>query len=75
MNLDHEFGSSRQIFLDITVRPSYPLPSQKLTLAISSLAKEVSAVAAKKNGNTIKAKLGEIKTKCGERHTKIRDQK
>jgi len=48
---------------------------KELTLAISSFAKDVSAAAAKQDGETIKVKLGEIKGKCGECHAKIRDKK
>lgn len=48
---------------------------KELTLAISSLAKDISVAAAKQDGNTVKARLGEIKEKCGECHTKIRDKK
>jgi len=48
---------------------------KELTLAISSLANDVSVAAAKKNGETVKVKLGEIKGKCGECHAKIRDKK
>ncbi|MFZ4437684.1 MAG: hypothetical protein ACOYOS_04600 [Syntrophales bacterium] len=48
---------------------------KELNLAISSLAKEISAAAAKKDGDTIKVKLGEIKSKCGECHDKIREKK
>jgi cytochrome c556 len=48
---------------------------KELTLAISSLAKEISIAAAAKDGDTIKVKLGEIKGKCGECHAKIRDKK
>jgi cytochrome c556 len=48
---------------------------KELTLAISSFAKDVSAAAAKQDGDTIKIKLGEIKGKCGECHAKIRDKK
>ena len=48
---------------------------KELTLAISSLAKDISVAAAKKNGETVKIKLGEIKGKCGECHAKIRDKK
>ena len=48
---------------------------KELTLAISSFAKDVSAAAAKQDGDTIKVKLGEIKGKCGECHAKIRDKK
>jgi len=49
--------------------------AKELTLAISSLAKDISVAAAKKDGDTIKVKLGEIKGKCGECHAKIRDKK
>jgi cytochrome c556 len=48
---------------------------KELTLAISSFAKDISAAAAKQDGDTIKIKLGEIKGKCGECHAKIRDKK
>lgn len=48
---------------------------KELTLAISSLAKDISVAAAKQNGDTVKARLGEIKEKCGECHAKIRDKK
>ncbi|MFA6413963.1 MAG: hypothetical protein WCW53_14845 [Syntrophales bacterium] len=48
---------------------------RELTLAISSLAKDISAAAAKQDGDTVKVKLGEIKGKCGECHVKIRDKK
>ena len=48
---------------------------KELDLAISLLAKDVSAAAAKKNGDVVKVKLGEIKAKCGECHAKIRDKK
>ena len=55
---------------------SNPNPlGKELTLAIASLAGDVSAAAAKQDGDTVKAKLGEIKGKCGECHTKIRDKK
>ncbi len=54
----------------------HPNPlGKELTLAISSLAKDVSAAAVKKDGDTVKIKLGEIKSKCGECHVKIRDKK
>lgn len=46
-----------------------------LTLAISSLAKEISVAADMKNGETLRIKLGEFKSKCGELHAKIRDKK
>jgi len=49
--------------------------AKELTLAISSIAKDISVAAAKKDGDTIKVKLGEIKGKCGECHAKIRDKK
>jgi cytochrome c556 len=48
---------------------------KEITLAISTLAKDVSVAAAKKNGDVVKVKLGEIKAKCGECHAKIRDKK
>jgi cytochrome c556 len=53
---------------------SNPL-GKELTLAISSFAKDISAAAARNDGDTIKVKLGEIKGKCGECHAKIRDKK
>jgi hypothetical protein len=49
--------------------------AKELTLAVSSLAKGVSASALKKDGDTVKAKLGEIMGKCNECHAKIRDKK
>ncbi|MEW6335297.1 MAG: hypothetical protein AB1558_13605 [Thermodesulfobacteriota bacterium] len=49
--------------------------AKELTLAISALATETAAAAAKQDGDTIKARLGAIKDKCGECHTKIRDKK
>lgn len=49
--------------------------AKELTLAVSTLAKEASAAAAKKDGNAIKAKLGAIKGKCSDCHVKIRDKK
>jgi hypothetical protein len=48
---------------------------KELTLAISTLAKDISAAAAKKDGDTVKAKLAGIQDKCGECHAKIRDKK
>jgi cytochrome c556 len=48
---------------------------KEITLAISSFAKDISAAAAKKDGDTIKVKIGEIKGKCAECHAKIRDKK
>ncbi len=54
----------------------HPNPlGKELTLAVSSLAKEASAAAAKKDGEAVKAKLGAIKNKCGECHARIRDKK
>ncbi|NPU84348.1 MAG: hypothetical protein HPY65_07650 [Syntrophaceae bacterium] len=49
--------------------------AKELTLAISFLAKDVSAAAGKGDGKTVNVKLGEIKGKCGECHAKIRDKK
>lgn len=58
------------------VGEGHPNPlAKELTLAVSSLAKEASAAAAKKDGDTVKAKLGAIKDKCGECHARIRDKK
>jgi cytochrome c556 len=58
------------------VGEGHPNPlAKELTLAISSLAMEASAAAAKKDGNAIKAKLGAIKDKCSDCHVKIRDKK
>ncbi|MBA4423237.1 MAG: hypothetical protein C0390_09090 [Syntrophus sp. (in: bacteria)] len=58
------------------VGENHPNPlGKELTLAVSSLAGDVSAAAAKKDGDTVKARLGEIKGKCGECHAKIRDKK
>lgn len=55
---------------------SLPNPlAKELTLAISSLAQDLSAAAAKQDGDTVKTKLGEIKGKCDECHGKIRDKK
>ncbi|MFH1080566.1 MAG: hypothetical protein V1766_09970 [Pseudomonadota bacterium] len=48
---------------------------KELTLAISSLAKDISAAAAKQDSDIIKVKMGEIKGKCNECHVKIRDKK
>lgn len=48
---------------------------KELTLAISSLAKDISTASAKQDGDTVKVKLGEIKGKCSECHVKIRDKK
>jgi hypothetical protein len=58
------------------VGENHPNPlGKELTLAVSSLAGDISAAAAKKDGDTVKAKLGDIKGKCGECHAKIRDKK
>ncbi|MCK9196294.1 MAG: hypothetical protein M0P16_04855 [Syntrophales bacterium] len=48
---------------------------KELTLAISSLAKDISTASAKQDGDTVKVKLGEINGKCSECHAKIRDKK
>ena len=57
------------------VGENHPNPlGKELTLAISSLAMDVFAAAAKGDADTIKTKLGEIKSKCGECHAKIRDK-
>ena len=57
------------------VGENHPNPLGKvLTQAISSLARDVSAAAARKDSDTVKAKLGEIKGKCNECHAKIRDK-
>lgn len=48
---------------------------KEITLAISSLATDLSAAAGRKDGGAAKAKLGEIQAKCGECHAKIRDKK
>ncbi|MBM4313077.1 MAG: hypothetical protein FJ122_04055 [Deltaproteobacteria bacterium] len=54
----------------------HPNPlAKELTLAVSSLAKEASAAATKKDGEGVKAKLAAIREKCSECHTKIRDKK
>jgi cytochrome c556 len=54
----------------------HPNPlGKELHLAISTLSGEISAAAAKQDGDTVKAKIGEIKAKCGECHAKIRDKK
>jgi hypothetical protein len=49
--------------------------AKELTMAISSLAGELSVAASKQDGGAAKAKLGEIKGKCAECHAKIRDKK
>jgi hypothetical protein len=48
---------------------------KEITLAIASLATDLSAAAGRQDGDTAKAKLGEIQAKCGECHAKIRDKK
>ena len=48
---------------------------KELAMAISSLAKDISAAAANQDSDTVKAKLGAIKDKCSECHVKIRDKK
>ena len=48
---------------------------KELTLAISSLAREVSTASTKQDSGAVKVKLGEIKGKCSECHVKIRDKK
>ena len=48
---------------------------KELDLAISLLAKDISAAAARQDSETVKAKLGAIKGKCSECHVKIRDKK
>jgi cytochrome c556 len=58
------------------VGDSLPNPLAKdITLAISMLAQDASAAAAKKDADTVKAKMGAIKAKCDECHVKIRDKK
>jgi hypothetical protein len=55
---------------------NHPNPlGKELTLAIASLAGEISTAAAKQDGETVKAKLEAIKGNCGECHAKIRDKK
>jgi len=49
--------------------------AKELTLAVSSLAKEASVAADRKDGKTVREKLDGIKGKCGECHAKIRDKK
>lgn len=49
--------------------------AKELTLAVASLAAEVSSAAAKKDADTVKAKLGAIRGKCSDCHVKIRDKK
>jgi cytochrome c556 len=58
------------------VGENHPNPlGKEITLAISTLAKDLSAAAASQNGETVKVKLGEIKARCGECHAKFRDKK
>ena len=53
-----------------------PSPLAKdITLAMSALAKDASAEAAKDDVAGVKTKLEGIKGKCGECHVKIRDKK
>jgi hypothetical protein len=49
--------------------------AKDITLAVSMLAKDASAAAAKGDAATVKTKLGGIKGKCDECHAKIRDKK
>jgi len=49
--------------------------AKELTMAISALSMDISAAAAKQDGESVKTKLGEIKAKCDECHAKIRDKK
>jgi cytochrome c556 len=52
---------------------NHPNPlGKEITLAISTLAKDLSTAATAQNGDTVKVKLGEIKAKCGECHAKFR---
>ncbi|RPH50227.1 MAG: hypothetical protein EHM85_11205 [Desulfobacteraceae bacterium] len=51
------------------------LIGKELTLAISSLAKDISSAAAKQDGERITVKVSEIMEKCSACHTKIRDKK
>ena len=54
----------------------HPNPlGKELTLAISSLATEISAAAAKQDESRIKARLEDIGKKCGQCHAEIRDKK
>jgi hypothetical protein len=48
---------------------------RETTLAISSLAMDLSTAAVGQNRDTAKAKLGAIQAKCGECHTKFRGPK
>jgi cytochrome c556 len=49
--------------------------AKELTMAISALSMDISAAAAKQDGESVKTKLGEIKAKCDECHAKIRYKK
>jgi cytochrome c556 len=49
--------------------------ARELDLAVASLANDLSAAAAKQDGDAVKAKLGAIRDKCSECHDKIRDKK
>jgi cytochrome c556 len=49
--------------------------AKELDLAVASLANDLSAAAAKQDGDAVKAKLGAIRDKCSECHDKIRDKK
>lgn len=54
---------------------THPDPlGKEITLAISTLATDISTAAAAQNGDTVKGKLGEIKAKCGECHAKFRNK-
>lgn len=58
------------------VGEGHPDPlGKELTVAIAALAGEISAAAARQDGDTVKAKLGEIKAKCGACHAQLRDKK
>jgi cytochrome c556 len=57
------------------VGETHPNPlGKEITLAISTLAKEISTAAAAHNGDTVNVKLGEIKARCDECHAKFRDK-
>jgi hypothetical protein len=63
---------------DQTAKVGGTLPNpqaKEITLAIAALSKDLSAAAAKQDGEAVKAKLGAIKAKCDECHAKIRDKK
>ena len=58
------------------VGEKHPNPlGKEITLAISTLAKDIAMAAASQNSEAVKGKLGEIKAKCGECHAKFRDKK